>query len=136
MISYICLTQGWFNYQLMKTRDLRIFIYLLLLAFLSLRVFPQQIEVTASDHDFNYGSTSVHKIIGHDADHFYVVKFHSNQYYLEKLDKDLNILLEEPIKLFEGLRTYELETVVHFMASSIFSLQEEDSVILHFITRS
>jgi hypothetical protein len=114
MISYICLTQGWFNYQLMKTRDLRIFIYLLLLAFLSLRVFPQQIEVTASDHDFNYGSTSVHKIIGHDADHFYVVKFHSNQYYLEKLDKDLNILLEEPIKLFEGLRTYELETVVHF----------------------
>ena len=77
-------------------------------------VLSQQLEIIASKPDFNFGSASIHKIIGHDRDHFYVVKFHSNQYYFEKLDKDLNLLLEEPIKLSEGLRTYELETVVHF----------------------
>jgi hypothetical protein len=74
----------------------------------------QQIEVTASRPDFNFGSTRVHKIIGHDKDHYYVIKFHSGQYYFEKLDNDLNIMLEQRIKLFEGLKTYDLETVVHF----------------------
>ncbi|MBN2213033.1 MAG: hypothetical protein JW723_02210 [Bacteroidales bacterium] len=98
----------------MNTGNFKTFKCLLLLSFLPLTALPQQIQVTASKPDFNYGSASVHKIIGHDADHFYVVKFHSNQYYLEKLDNDLNLLLEEPVKLFEGLRTYELETVVHF----------------------
>ncbi len=91
--------------------------YILFLAFLSglsSPVFSQQLEIAASKPDFNYSSANVHKIIGHDTSHFYVVKFHSNQYHFEKLDKDLNLLLEEPIKLFEGLRTYDLETVVHF----------------------
>ena len=77
-------------------------------------VLSQQLDIIASKPDFNFGSASVHKIIGHDRDNFYVVKFHSNQYHFEKLDKNLNLLLEEPIKLFEGLRTYDLETVVHF----------------------
>src|SRR4030042_2954995 len=98
----------------MNTRDFRIYRFLLLLTCLPLGVFSQQIQVSVSKPDFNYGSTNVHKIIGHDENHFYVVKFHSNQYYLEKLDEDLNLLLEEPIKMFEGLRTYELETIVHF----------------------
>ncbi len=74
----------------------------------------QQIEVTASKQDVNMGATSVHKIIGHDQDHFYVLKFHSNQYHLELLDQELNLLHEEPIKLYEKLRIYKLETVIHF----------------------
>lgn len=98
----------------MKIPLLKIYIVSILLTYSFLPVFTQDIEVTSSKADFNYGSTTIHKIVGHDADHFYVVKFHSNQFYLEKLDKDLNLLLEEPIKLFEGLRTYDLETVVHF----------------------
>jgi hypothetical protein len=102
------------NNEFMKFTGLCTLIIMFVLSGLSPLAFSQQIEVSSSKPDFNYGSTNVHKIIGHDDDHFYVIKFHSNQYYFEKLDKDLNLLLEEPIKLFEGLRTYDLETVVHF----------------------
>ena len=76
--------------------------------------FSQDLEVVKSEPDFNYGSTNIHKIIGHDENYFYVIKFHGNQYHIEKLDKNLNSVLEEPIKLFEGFKTYDLETVVHF----------------------
>lgn len=84
------------------------------LAMMPLLLRSQQIEVSSSNPDFNFGSTNLHKIIGHDIDHYYVIKYHSGQYYLEKLDGNLNIMLERPIKLFEGLKTYDLETVCHF----------------------
>jgi hypothetical protein len=89
-------------------------ILILLISALPQYMVSQQIEVTASRPDFNFGSTRIHKIIGHDKDHYYVIKFHSGQYYFEKLDNNLNIMLEQRIKLFEGLKTYDLETVVHF----------------------
>ncbi len=88
--------------------------WVLLFSIWSLPVFSQQIEVSSSVPDFNFGSTRVHKIIGHDADHYYVIKYHSGQYYLEKLDGDLNLMFERRIKLFEGIKTYDLETVCHF----------------------
>ncbi len=74
----------------------------------------QPFEVASSGMDFNSGTTRLHKIFGHDGKHYFVIKYHSGQYYLEELDGDMNLVLEEPIKLFEGLRTYDLETVVHF----------------------
>ncbi len=79
-------------------------------------ILPQEndISLTASDFEFNYSSTSIHQIIGHDIANFYVIKHQLNQYYLEKLDNDLNLLKEEPIKLHEGLKTYTFETIVHF----------------------
>jgi hypothetical protein len=77
-------------------------------------IFSQHIECASSKVYFNLGSTTVHKIFGHDADHYYVLKFFGNQYHLEKLDKNLNLLLSKPIKLFEGLKTYDLETIFHF----------------------
>lgn len=95
-------------------RRFKTLFYISILAGIYLPANSQQIEVTASKHNVNSGTISVHKIIGHDQDHFYVLKFHSNQYYLEQLDQDLNLIHEQRVKLFEGLRTYELETVVHF----------------------
>lgn len=86
----------------------------MVLSFFPLPATAQQLEVIQSQPSFNFGSTTIHKIIGHDDNNFYVVKFHGNQYHLEKLDKNMNLLLEEPVKLFEGLKTYDLETVVHF----------------------
>ncbi|MFO7655631.1 MAG: hypothetical protein R6W78_01045 [Bacteroidales bacterium] len=86
----------------------------LLTILFSLNSFSQETEVVQSTPEFNYSSTSLHKIIGHDSDNYYVLKYYSNQYHLEKLDKDLNLLLEEPIILFEGLKSYDFETVVHF----------------------
>ncbi len=77
-------------------------------------ILSQQIECMSSKAYFNLGSTTVHKIFGHDADHYYVLKFSGNQYHLEKLDRNLNLLLTKPVKLFEGLKTYDLETVFHF----------------------
>lgn len=74
----------------------------------------QDIEVSASRSQLFYSTAKMHKIFGHDPGHFYVIKFRSNQYFLEKLDADLNPMLEKPIKLFEGIKTYELEYVVHF----------------------
>ncbi|MBN1158081.1 MAG: hypothetical protein JXA61_01760 [Bacteroidales bacterium] len=98
----------------MKLRVFRSLFAVFFLTGLHLAGTAQEIEVTESRIDIFSGTTSLHKIIGRDPDHYYVVKFHSNQFHLERLDKDLNLLLEEPIKLHEGLRTYELETVVHF----------------------
>ena len=71
-------------------------------------VISQDIDVSVSDFDYNFGSTSVHKIFGHDDQFFYVIKFHSNQYHIEKLDKDLNLVKEvplknEPVKLQPGM---------------------------------
>lgn len=77
-------------------------------------ILSQPYEITASDFEFNLGSTSIHKIIGHDKDNYFVLKHFGNQYHLEKLDRNLNFLLEEPVKLYEKLKTYDLESVVHF----------------------
>lgn len=74
----------------------------------------QKIDIVKSDFDYNYSSTTVHKIFGHDRDYFYVIKFTKNQYYIEKLDNNLNLVKTEPIKLHEGFRTFDLETIVHF----------------------
>ena len=98
----------------MKPHRFKIQVLMVLLSGIFLPAFSQQIEVTASKPDYNFGSTHVHKIIGHDPEHFYVIKYHSGQYYLEKLDRDLNLMLERPIKLFEGFKTYDLETACHF----------------------
>ncbi len=74
----------------------------------------QNIEVASSIPDFINSTAKVHKIIGHDQDHYFVIKFYAGQYHLQKLDKDLNSMTEKPIKLFEGIKTYQLENVVHF----------------------
>ena len=98
----------------MKFLSSRLQLFIILLTNLHLLAISQEIEISASNFDVNYSTVRLHKIIGHDQDHFYVIKHHGNQYYLEKLDNDLNPLIEEPIKLFKGIKTYELETVVHF----------------------
>lgn len=98
----------------MKFRIFLLLIFIFYLAGMPLFAWSQEIEVSSSKPDFNYSSTHLHKIIGHDSDHYYVIKFHSGQYYFEKLDNNLNLLLSQRIKLFEGLRTYELESVFHF----------------------
>ncbi|MBP1668849.1 MAG: hypothetical protein H6Q21_1215 [Bacteroidetes bacterium] len=75
---------------------------------------PQPIEITSSEFNFNLGSTVIHRIFGHDAENFFVLKFYGGQYHLEKLDSNLNFIREEPLKLYEGMKTYDLETIVHF----------------------
>jgi hypothetical protein len=98
----------------MKFRRFKLqMLFILLSGYLPLAI-SQQIEVTASKPDYNFASTSIQKIFGHDRDHFYVLKFHGSQYFLEKLNKDLDFMLEEPIKLNDGLKTYQLETVCNF----------------------
>lgn len=77
-------------------------------------IFSQPVEILASESNFNMGSTTIHKIIGHDPDHYYVLKHYGGQYHLEKLDHNLNLLLDVPVKLYEGLKTYDLEFIVHF----------------------
>jgi hypothetical protein len=74
----------------------------------------QTYDITSSQFEFNSGSTTMQKIIGHDPESFYGLKHYSNQYYLEKLDASLNLVREESINLFEGLKSYELEALVHF----------------------
>ncbi len=74
----------------------------------------QGIEVTSSEKEVLSSIISMHKIFGHDRDYFYVIKFVGSQYFIEKLDKELNKVHEEPIKLFKGLKAYDLEALVHF----------------------
>lgn len=87
---------------------------LLILAAMPEPAFAQPIEITSSEFNYNMGSTTVHKIIGHDPEHYYVLKHYGGQYHLEKLDRNLNLVTDEPVKLFEGLKTYDLESIVHF----------------------
>lgn len=93
---------------------IRVIILQFLMVMLYRPASPQEFEVSASKPDVNNGTTHLHKIIGHDKDHYYVIKFYGTQYFLEKLDNELNPVIEEPIKLFRGIKTYQLETVVHF----------------------
>jgi hypothetical protein len=91
---------------------------ILLLATLHGAVSPQEttidINYSRSNTDIFFGSTSVYKIFGHDSVNYWVIKFFGNQYHLEKLDKDLNFIKSEPLKLYEGLRTFDPEYFVNF----------------------
>jgi hypothetical protein len=87
---------------------------LLVLVILPVSAWTQSIEITASEFDFNQGSTTIHRIFGHDPESYFVLKYYGGQYHLEKLDRFLNFVREEPLKLYEGLKTYDLETIVHF----------------------
>jgi hypothetical protein len=89
-------------------------IFILVATLFGLPAVSQDIEVFSSEHYINNASVHLHKIIGHDQDHFYVIRYYGNQYFLEKLDKDMKPLVEQPIKLFKGIKTFQLETVVHF----------------------
>jgi len=92
-----------------------ILINILLLIFLNgFNGYAQNISFTASKPYFNYSSTSIHKIFGHDKDNFFILKYEGNRYHIEKLDSNLNLEVKVPLKLHEGLKTYTLESIVHF----------------------
>ena len=118
----------------MNFQHFKLQILAILFSCFNLLSMSQQIEVSASRPDFNYGSTLVHKVLGHDRDNYYVIKAHSGQYYFEKLDKDLNVLLEQRIKLFEGLKTYDLEAVFYFSNDLILfaSRRRFNDIILYY----
>jgi len=95
-----------------NTKPLIILVFIL--ACLHDLAFSQQITVTRSQREVLSSLTHMHKIFGHDRENFYVVKYTGTQFFLQKLDRELNPLLEESIKLFKGIKTYELESVFHF----------------------
>jgi hypothetical protein len=98
----------------MKLPHIKLLIILLLSTVSFQPASSQQIELVTSKPEYNFGSTIMQKIIGHDSTGFYVLKYHHGQYFVEKLDEELNLLLNEPLKVFEGFRTYKLETIVNF----------------------
>ena len=119
----------------MKSQYYRLLIIITLTTGLFQTALAQQIEVVTSKPDYNIGSTAIHKIIGHDSAGFYILKYHNSRYYIEKLDKELNLMLEEPLKLYEGLKTtYEFQTVVHFSGELLVfvSLARSNEVILYY----
>ena len=90
--------------------------YLSFLIFLSgcTLTYSQNFEVIKSDFQYNFGSTSLQRIIGYDSSYYFVLKFEANRYYIEKLDKNLNFIKGETIKLNKGLKQYYFEDIVHF----------------------
>ncbi len=98
----------------MKIPDTFALVFVLFLTGFCNPASSQNIDLSISKREVLSSTTRMHKVIGHDKDHFYVIKYSGSQYFLEKLDKDLNSMIEEPIKLFKGLKTYDLESVVHF----------------------
>jgi hypothetical protein len=87
---------------------------LLLLLLLAQLAKSQDISVSTSESDVLSSTIRMHKIIGHDKAHYYVIHSSGNQYLIQKRDNDLNFMEEKPIKLFKGLVTYNLEAVYHF----------------------
>ncbi len=98
----------------MKSLHFKLLIIILLFVGSFRPASSQQIELVKSMPDYNYSSTLIQKIIGHDHTGFYVLKYHHGQYFIEKLDEELNLLFKEPIRSAEGFRTYNLETIVNF----------------------
>ena len=88
--------------------------FVMILTGLQFQALSQEIDITSSKQDVLNSITRMHKIFGHDENNFYLIQYSGTQYYLQKLDNNLNLILEEPIKLFKGLRTYRLESVVDF----------------------
>lgn len=107
---------------------------LLLLSLSAGQLKSQSYNVISSKFDYNTGNIKIHKIIGHDSGSYYVLKNHSNQFYLEKLDASLNLVAEKSVKLFVGLRGYDLEAVVHFHGQLYLfvSLQKYSETILYY----
>lgn len=74
----------------------------------------QEIRVTSSEKEIFSSLISMHRIFAHDRDNFYVIKYEGSRHIFEKLDQELNKVHEEPLKLFKGLKTFDLEALVHF----------------------
>ncbi len=90
--------------------------YLLVYGLLCFQIlsYSQQIEVTASKPDLLSNTLKLQRIFGHDDNYFYVIRFSGTQYFIEKLDRNLNHIAEEPIKSFKGLKTFDFEAIFHF----------------------
>jgi len=106
----------------------------LLLAGLTAQLEAQEIALAESKMDVNPSTTKMHKLFAHDQDYYYVIRFYANQYYLEKLDQNLEPLLEEPIKPFQGINTFQLEGVIHFHNELyvFFSFTRIDEIVLYY----
>jgi hypothetical protein len=72
-------------------------------------VHAQNLDVSISKPDILSSLTENYRIFGHDSSGYYVIKYEGSQYTLQKLDKDLNVLLEEPVKRCKGLVNYAVE---------------------------
>jgi hypothetical protein len=118
----------------MKFIGSKLTVILILLTCWPVLTYSQNIEVSASNPDFIDSSTKVHKIIGHDQDHYYVIKYYAGQHYLQKLDQNLNPMTEKAIKLFQGIKTYQLVNVVHFYNELyvFFSLTRFNDISLYY----
>lgn len=98
---------------------MRYLIYLLVYLVISqiqpyVSIKSQEFSLIQGKADVDYGSTNIHKIFAYDDSFFYVLKHYGNQYYISKFNKLMNKIDEQPIKLYEGLKSFELESIIHF----------------------
>jgi hypothetical protein len=91
-------------------------VLLILLLGLPVLMTAQMPVISSSTVDVNPSTTRMHKVFAHDQDYYYVIKFFANQYYLQKLDNNLDPLAEKPLSFIRG-STLQLESVVHFYVS-------------------
>jgi hypothetical protein len=94
----------------------------------------QKYTVQAGEKSLIQNSITKHKIFGHDSLNYYVVEFSGTQYYLVKLDPLLNPVQKESIKLFKGLKSFELEYIVDFYDQIYLfvSLTQFNSISLYY----
>lgn len=117
-----------------RLKNIMAYLIILLLNLITPQLRAQEIELTQSRMDVNPSTTKIHKIFAHDQDYFYVIKFYANQYYLQKLDRNMDPLLEEPVKLFKGINTFQLESVIHFHNELyvFFSFTRINEIVLYY----
>lgn len=77
-------------------------------------IIAQQIQILEGEREVMNSTNKLNKVFGHDKENYYVIKYSGTQYFFEKLDNNLNSVLEEPVKLFKGFSTYKLEAIYHF----------------------
>ncbi len=94
----------------------KVFVFLVILALVMCMqpLHSQDLQISNGNSEVLSSILDQTKIFGDDEDNYYVIKHHSNRYHIQKLDKDLNPVHEETLKLYKGLITYHLEAAYHF----------------------
>jgi len=89
-----------------------IIIFKLVLVFI--QTLSQEFSLIKGKSDIDLGSTNIHKIFANDDSFFYVLKHYGNQFYIAQFDNLMNKIEEKPVKLYEGLKSFELESIIYF----------------------
>lgn len=81
---------------------------------LSKSALGQDLQISNGNPEVMSSLLQQFKIFADDEDGYYLIKRESSRYFIQKLDKSMNPVIQQPLKLHKGLITYKLEAAYNF----------------------